>query len=148
MRKTVFAGVLVLAAAGLFPATSTAFAGEMTGISAPLGTAEIDIARVKRMLKLTDEQKAYWPPVEAALRGSGAPADGAGNGRAGAPHQPPEWFRWCSTASPSRRLVAAARPLVATLRDDQKQTALGLGAGNGPGAGAGGAELRGGRRGL
>lgn len=125
MRKTVFAGVLVLAAAGLFPATSTAFAGEMTGISAPLGTAEIDIARVKRMLKLTDEQKAYWPPVEAALRGLARRQTAQETG---------ELVRRISHRVVSivldsvaiKRLVAAARPLVATLRDDQKQTALGL----------------------
>ncbi len=125
MRKTVFAGVLVLAAAGLFPATSTAFAGEMTGISAPLGTAEIDIARVKRMLKLTDEQKAYWPPVEAALRGLARrqTAQETGGLVRRISH------RVVSVVLDSvaiKRLVAAARPLVATLRDDQKQTALGL----------------------
>jgi hypothetical protein len=125
MKKIIFAGVLALAAAGPLPATSTAFAGEMTGISAPLGTAQIDIARVKRMLKLTDEQKAYWPPVEAALRrlARRQTAQEAG----GLMHRISH--RVVSVVLDGvaiRRLVAAARPLVATLRDDQKQVAFGL----------------------
>jgi len=127
MKKTIFAGVLALAALGMLPETSTTFAAELEGIAAarPQEAAAVDITRVKRVLMLTPEQEAYWPPVEAALRGLARrqTAQETGGLVRRISH------RVVSVVLDSvaiKRLVAAARPLVATLRDDQKQTALGL----------------------
>jgi hypothetical protein len=127
MKKTIFAGVLALAALGMLPETSTTFAAELEGIAAARAqeAAAVDIARVKRVLMLTPEQEAYWPPVEAALRALA---------RRQAAAEPTGLVRRISHRVVSivldgaaiRRLVAAARPLIATLRDDQKQMALGL----------------------
>jgi len=88
-------------------------------------TSKINIARIKRVLKLTAAQERYWPPVEAALikisrRQARHDADGV-------------------TMRVSRRavavvfdsaaiaqLAAAARPLVRVLDDEQTQAALKL----------------------
>jgi hypothetical protein len=124
MKKTIFAGVLALAAIGLLPGTSQAFADEQGAAAAqPQEAAAVDIARVKRVLKLTEEQEAYWPPVEAALRALA---------RRQAAAEPAGLVRRIShrvvavvlDGAAIRRLAAAARPLIATLRDDQKQDAL------------------------
>src|ERR1041384_2473615 len=69
MKKLIFAGVLALAAGGLFSiTTSPTFARDLGGFNASQDMASIDIGRVKRVLHLTADQEAYWPPVEAALR--------------------------------------------------------------------------------
>jgi hypothetical protein len=126
MKKTIFAGVLALAAIGVLPGTCASFADELTGGSAqPQEAATIDIARVKRILNLTPEQEAYWPPVEAALRALARRRSAA---------EPAGLVRRISHRVVSvvldgaaiRHLAAAARPLIATLRDDQKQLALGV----------------------
>jgi hypothetical protein len=125
MKKIIFAGVLALAALGMLPETSTTFAAELEGIAAPKTAAAVDIARVKRVLMLTPEQEAYWPPVEAALRALA---------RRQAAAEPTGLVRRIShrvvsivlDSAAIRRLAVAARPLIATLRDDQKQMALGL----------------------
>jgi hypothetical protein len=125
MKKTFFAGVLALATLGMLPETSTTFAAELEGIAAPQQAAAVDIARVKRVLQLTPEQEAYWPRVEAALRALA---------RQQAAAEPVGLVRRISNRVVSlvldgaaiKRLASAARPLIATLRDDQKQQALGL----------------------
>ncbi len=127
MKKIIFAGVLALAAITMLSGNSRAFADDRNGITAgqPRQAAAVDIARVKRMLKLTDEQKAYWPPVEAALRGLA---------RRQAAQETAGLVRRISHRVVSvvldgvaiKRLAAAARPLIATLRDDQKQVALAM----------------------
>jgi hypothetical protein len=127
MKKTFFAGALALAAIGVLPGTITTFAAERTGITAaqPQEAAAIDIARVKRVLKLTPEQEVYWPPVEAALRALARRQTAA---------EPTGLMRRISHRVVSivldgatiKRLAIAARPLIATLRDDQKQVALAM----------------------
>jgi hypothetical protein len=127
MKKTIFAGVLALAAITVLSGNSGAIADDLTGITAaqPRQSATVNIARVKHVLMLTPEQEVYWPPVEAALRALA---------RRQAAAEPTGLVRRISHRVVSivldgaaiRRLVAAARPLIATLRDDQKQMALGL----------------------
>jgi hypothetical protein len=123
MKKKVFAGVLALATLGLLPIT-TSYAGDASDL-AMHETAAIDIARVKRVLQLTPEQEAYWPPVEAALRDIARQQGQA---------QPDGLVRRISHRVVSiafdgaavARVARAARPLVERLRDDQKQEALAL----------------------
>jgi hypothetical protein len=122
MRQMILAGVLALAALGLLSATSPSSADEFA-VSAPPMTAAVDIARVKRVLQLTPQQEAYWPPVEAALRDIA---------RRQAQAEPAGFVRRIShrvvsvvlNGAAVRRLASAARPLIAVLRDDQKQGAM------------------------
>jgi hypothetical protein len=122
MKQILFAGVLALAALGMLSATSATSANELAGGSAQI-IAAVDIARVKRVLQLTPEQEAYWPPVEAALR------DIASRQAQG---EPAGLVRRIShrvvsvvlNGAAVRRLANAARPLIAVLRDDQKQGAM------------------------
>ncbi|MGH6725467.1 MAG: hypothetical protein ACREB8_02830 [Pseudolabrys sp.] len=126
MQKLLFAGALALAAAGLLSGTSVTHAGDLPGaLSSPQAKAAIDIARIKRELNLTARQKAYWPPVEAALRALRHRQAAAQP--AGLVHRIGQ--RTVSVvlnAAAIRRLVVVARPLIATLSDDQKQTALAM----------------------
>jgi hypothetical protein len=127
MRKIIFAGVLALAAIVTLSGISAALAEDGAGITAvqPRQSATIDIARVKRVLKLTPEQEAYWPPVQAALRALARRQVAA---------EPTGLVRRISQRVVSivldgaaiRRLAVAARPLIATLHDDQKQAALAM----------------------
>ena len=126
MKKLIFAGVLALAAGGLFSiTTSPTFARDLGGFNASQDMASIDIGRVKRVLHLTADQEAYWPPVEAALRAIAhrqSQAEPAGLVRRIS-------HRVVSIALDSAavaRVARAARPLIERLRDDQKQGALSL----------------------
>jgi hypothetical protein len=125
MKNFVLAGALALATIGLLSGNSAAFARELIGVSSGHEAAAVDIARVKRALHLTPEQQAYWPPVEAALRDIA---------RRQAQAEPAGLVRRISNRVVSivldsaaiRRLAVAARPLIAVLRDDQKQDAVAL----------------------
>jgi hypothetical protein len=121
MKHLLLAGVLALAALGLLSATSELSANELAG-STQL-TAEVDIARVKRVLQLTPQQEPYWPPVEAALRNiarrqAQAESDGLVQRIS---HRVVSVVLDGAAVS---RLARAARPLIAVLRDDQKQGAM------------------------
>jgi len=125
MKKKVFAGVLALATASMLLITDSSYADELNGVVAPQEMAAIDIARVKRVLQLTPEQEAYWPPVEAALRDIArrqGQAEPAGMVRKIS-------RRVVSSALDSAavaRVARVARPLIERLRDDQKQGAMAL----------------------
>jgi hypothetical protein len=121
MKHLLLAGVLALAALGLLSATSVSSANELAG-STQL-TAEVDIARVKRVLQLTPQQEPYWPPVEAALRDIArhqAQEESAGLVRR-ISHRV---VSVVLNGAAINRLASAARPLIAVLRDDQKQGAI------------------------
>jgi hypothetical protein len=127
MKKIIFAGVLALAAIVTLSGISAALAEDGASITAvqPRQSATVDIARVKRVLKLTPEQEAYWPPVQAALRALARRQVAA---------EPTGLVRRISQRVVSimldgaaiRQLAVAARPLIATLHDDQKQAALAM----------------------
>jgi hypothetical protein len=122
MKQFILAGVLALAALGILSTTSESSADELTGVSTQL-TAAVDIARVRRVLQLTPQQEAYWPPVEAALRDIArrqAQEESAGLVRR-ISHRV---VSVVLNAAAVRRLANAARPLIAALRDDQKQGAM------------------------
>jgi hypothetical protein len=124
MKTTIVAGALVLAAIGLSPGPSGVFASELgaAGAIAAQETTAVDIARIKRVLKLTKEQLTYWPPVEAALRSlARRHAEEPG----GLVHRiSRRVVSIVLDGAAVSRLAAAARPLIATLSDDQKQGAL------------------------
>ena len=124
MKKVIFASALALAAAGLLSVNSAGFARELAG-AFEQEAAAVDVARVKRVLHLTPEQERLWPPVEVALRDIARRQTHAEPG--GVVHRISQ--RVVSIVldgAAVHRLAVAARPLIAVLRDDQKQNALAL----------------------
>jgi len=124
MKKVIFASALALAAAGLLSVNSAGFARELTG-AFEQEAAAVDVARVKHVLHLTPEQERLWPPVEAALHDIARRQARAETG--GVVHRISQ--RVVSIVldgAAVHRLAVAARPLIAVLRDDQKQSALAL----------------------
>ena len=123
MKKILFAGVLAFAAVNLLSVNSAAVAGNIATVAVEQEAAAVDIARVKRALHLTPAQERYWPPVEAALRGIARRQAQSESG--GLIHRVSH--RVVSivlNGNAIRRLAVAARPLIAVLRDDQKQSAV------------------------
>jgi len=126
MIRFLCAGVFALAAVGLLTYAPPSQAREMTvSEDSVQSTAAIDIARIKRALRLTPAQEPYWVPVEAALRDLNrrqAQSENEGLVRRIS-------HRVVSIALNSatiRRLAAAARPLIGVLDAQQMQTAHGL----------------------
>ena len=124
MKKAIFAGALALAALGMLstiPAAKADETGNGNAAQEPL-SASIDVARIKSVLRLTQEQERYWRPVEAALRGLARHQEQTESN--GLVHRISQ--RVVSIALNSAavaRLAAAARPLVAVLDDEQKRAA-------------------------
>jgi hypothetical protein len=125
MTKTFRAGVVALAITGLLP-TIPALAND-SAVLAEQSRASIDVGRIKSVLKLTPEQEPYWPPVEVALRDLA---------RQQAKAEPAGFVRRISNRVVSvvldsaaiRRLAAAARPLIASLKPEQMRAASDLAA--------------------
>jgi hypothetical protein len=125
MKKVFCAGVLALAALGLLSNMPAAQAGEGT-VAAAQGqpAAAVNIARIKRVLKLTPAQLAYWPPVESALRRVAREQQASSGGLI---HRiSHRVVSIVLTGAAIRRLAAAARPLIARLDDGQKLAAAQL----------------------
>lgn len=126
MTKLLYAGVLALAALGLLATMPAARAGEGAVAAAQdRPAAAINIARIKSVLKLRPAQRAYWPPVEAALRRvAREQAQGASGGLI---HRiSHRVVSIVMTGAAIKRLAVAARPLIARLDDDQKMAAAQL----------------------
>jgi len=125
MKMLFCAGALALAVLGSLSAIPTARAGE-AAVAAAQGqpAAAIDIARIKSALKLTPAQRAYWPPVEAALRRLAREQQASSGGLI---HRiSHRVVSVVLTGAAVRRLTVVARPLLARLDDDQKMTAAQL----------------------
>ena len=119
------AGALALAAVNLLSVNTVAVAQDLRSISVGQDAAAVDIARVKHAMHLTAEQQLYWPPVEAALRSIARRQAEAQTG--GLVHRiSRRVVSIVLNGNAVRRLASAARPLIATLRDDQKQSAVAL----------------------
>ena len=123
MRTMLFAGALALAAVNLLSVNTAAVARDAGAVAIEQEAASIDIARIKHTLRLTPEQQHYWPPVEAALRGIARHQ--AQGPQGGLVHRiSHRVVSIVLDGNAIRRLAVAARPLIATLRDDQKQSAM------------------------
>jgi hypothetical protein len=130
---TLFAGVLALATVGCWPHGANDARASETASPQIKRLTEVDIARIKTVLRLTAAQQRYWAPVEAAL---------IGIARQQAQAEPdgfiPRISRRVVTiglkSAAVVRLAAAARPLINTLDDEQKLVArmLAQGMGLGP----------------
>jgi hypothetical protein len=100
-----------------FQATSYAYEGAQSAQRGPAVTAG-HVARLRAALKLTPAQQRHWPAVAAALRNFTRQSGNAANG----------WRQRASAAVGSanavRRVVAAARPLISSLTEQQRQDGL------------------------
>jgi len=127
MKMILCVGVFALAIIGLLPNIGTTYASESASIASDQSKApaSINIGRIRSVLKLTSDQEHYWPPVEAALRDIARQQTGA---------EAAGLVRRLSRRVVSimlngaavERLARAARPLIASLNDDQKRAAGGL----------------------
>ena len=123
MKMTICAGVFALATVGLLSDLPASRANEYAAEASQ--QTQINIGRIRSVLRLTSEQERYWPAVEAALR------DVA---RRQAHSEPAGFVRRVSNRVVSivlnstaiERLAVAVRPLLASLSDDQKRAASGL----------------------
>jgi hypothetical protein len=104
MKKVVLAGAVALVMAGS-SVFSVASAQSLLPVSATSGVSQAQIGQLKAVLNLTPEQEVHWPALESALRQvRGSAVD----------------------AIALKRLLAAARPLIKSLDEGQKRTALRL----------------------
>ena len=126
MKMTVCAGVIALAALGLLSVAPAARADDMMAtLRAAPHTTSIDVARIKSALHLTPAQEPYWAPVEAALRELARRQDRDANDGL-VRRVSKRVVQVALNSATVHRLVAAARPLVKTLDEQQMQTAHGL----------------------
>jgi hypothetical protein len=123
MKMTICAGAFALATIGLLSDLPAGRANEFAAEAAQ--QTQINIGRIRSVLRLTAEQERYWPAVEAALRDIA---------RQQAHAEPAGFVRRISNRVVSivlnsaaiERLAVAVRPLIASLSDDQKRVASGL----------------------
>ncbi|MEI7803941.1 MAG: Spy/CpxP family protein refolding chaperone [Hyphomicrobiales bacterium] len=124
MLRTVFASALALAAIGFLPgSTGTARASEPRFQAQGDKLTEVNIGRIKNVLRLTPSQQTYWAPLEAALLSIA---------REQAQTESDGLFRRISrrvvaialTSGAVQRIAAAAVPLVRSLDDEQRHAAL------------------------
>jgi LTXXQ motif family protein len=113
MVKAALAGMLALVVIGSTPVAAD--------------PANSQIAQVKSMLRLTPAQERHWPPVEAALRNLARQATAREDDSDGMVQR----FRakaksLAVNTAAIQRVVAAARPLIRILDEEQKQTARAL----------------------
>jgi hypothetical protein len=115
MRYVLRAGMVAFALSGVVPGLTVA--AHAFGVTA--AQSRIDIPRIKSVLKLTPQQQAYWPPVEAALRELAREQTRSDS-----------FFQRIEAvaldAQAIARIGAAARPLVHVLDERQKQDAMSL----------------------
>jgi len=125
MKMILCAGAVAFAITGLLPAMPAAHATESAAFGAEQGATSIDVARIKRVLRLTAEQERYWPAVESALRNLA---------RRQAQGEPGGLVHRISRRVVSvvldggaiQRLAVAAHPLIAVLDAEQMRAASGL----------------------
>ncbi|HEY6024391.1 MAG TPA: hypothetical protein VIV34_09470 [Pseudolabrys sp.] len=123
MRMTVRAGALALATLALLSIGSLAQAREFTATEQGQPSASINIARIKSVLKLTAAQEPYWAPVEAALRDLAARQQGHAESDGLVRRISHRVVSVVLNSAAVQRLAVAARPLIATLDDEQMRAA-------------------------
>jgi hypothetical protein len=120
MKMRLLAGAIALALFGCVLDFGSAANAYDTSTAQP----RIDIPRIKSVLRLTPEQQAYWPPVEAALRRLAR--DQVRESESMVRSVSHRVYSFVLDAAAIARIGAAARPLVRVLDDRQKQDAIAL----------------------
>jgi hypothetical protein len=129
MWKAALAGAIALAfgtisTASAEPERTGAVPTEVSAQSGPLVT-ESHIAGLKSALRLTPEQRVHWAPVESALRAL-ARQQRRDVGSGFVERMKDRASSVAGTAVQLRRLASAARPLIRSLSDEQKSSAMGV----------------------
>jgi hypothetical protein len=124
MLRTIFAAALALAAFGFAPD----FTPVANAYDVAAAQPRIDIPRIKNVLKLTTEQQAYWPPVEAALKilARQKVVAQASQDEGLFQRVSNRVYAYAIDAATLARVGAAVRPLVKVLDDRQKNDAIAL----------------------
>jgi zinc resistance-associated protein len=134
MWKAALVGALALTTMGSFVsaqdlANNSAQGGQRYTLqSAGNGEVESKIAQAKATLRLTPEQERHWPRVEVALREVSARKNNVEEASAGGFVQKmsARAGEFVLSASAVKRLVSAAQPLIKSLDEDQKRSALSM----------------------
>jgi hypothetical protein len=125
MIRTIFAATFALAAFAFVPTAGSVANAYDAAVTQP----RIDIPRIKSVLKLTSEQQAYWPAVEAALHtlARHKPVEQAtAQGESLVQRVSNRVYSYALNATELARIGAAVRPLVKVLDDRQKSDAIAL----------------------
>ena len=128
MWKAALAGAIALAFGAIFPAAAELERSVVSiGASAHSGplVTESHIAGLKSALRLTPEQRVHWGPVESALRAL-ARQQRRDGGAGFVQRMRDRASTVAGTAVQLRRLASAARPLISSLSDEQKSSAMGV----------------------
>jgi hypothetical protein len=131
MWKAALVSVLALTATGSFASAQELASNSgyrYTLQSQGNGEVESKIAQAKASLNLTPEQEKHWPRVEIALRDVAARKNNVEEASAGGFVQKmsARAGEMVLNAASVKRLVAAAQPLIRSLREDQKRQALAM----------------------
>jgi len=124
MWKAALAGAFALATIGSL-SVSTNGVGITTAAAQDIVITESHISRLKRSLRLTPAQQVHWYKVEAALRAyltraaSSENSEGSYYQRARA-----RIAGYALNAAAMHRVSAAARPLIASLDEEQKREGM------------------------
>ena len=123
MWKSALAGAIALATLGSLSISSNGVS-VTTAVAQDVVITESHIARLKRSLRLTPAQMVHWHKVEAALRSYLARAatensEGSYYQRARA-----RIAGYALNAVAMQRVSSAARPLIASLDDEQKRDGM------------------------
>ncbi|MEA2953683.1 MAG: hypothetical protein QOJ96_3203 [Alphaproteobacteria bacterium] len=130
MLKAALVGVVALTTIG----TSSVWADDMGDVGRPSRSAvqsgmmltHAQIARFKSVLKLTALQEQYWPAVEQAFREMGRQHSSDETSRGFIQGISNRAVAVAVSAVALQRLASAAYPLIRSLDDGQKQSALAL----------------------
>lgn len=131
MWKAALTGAIALVitgSTGAFAQTPTIQASYRAQSASVAGEMESGIARFKAALRLTPDQERHWPRVESALREIARNSDQAeGTEQRGMLRRiGSRATEMVLSAAAMKRLVSAAQPLMKTLDNDQKSTAMQL----------------------
>ncbi len=126
MRFAACASAIVLATSLMLSNASPSAAVEYSGAEASQIAASVNIDRIKSTLKLTPAQERFWPNVENALRDLGRQQTKASDQDGVVKRLSRRVVSVVLNTASVQRLAAAAKPLIASLDDDQKRAAIGL----------------------
>jgi len=117
MKMTICAGVFALATVGLLSDLPASRANEYAAEASQ--QTQINIGRIRSVLRLTSEQERYWPAVEAALRNIAYTRTRDAH-RRGAPTNTAQLAVAEPDAADVQGLKSAAIPLIMSFNAEQK----------------------------
>ena len=135
MWKAALVSALALTATGSFVSaqdlannSAQRYTLQSVGNGGQSSEVESKIAQAKATLRLTPEQERHWPRVAAALREVTTRMNNAEEASAGGFVQKmsARAGEFVLNASAMKRLVSAAHPLIKSLDEDQKRSALSM----------------------